>query len=178
MANCKLISSIPRDCEYNTAGLRRLYLFNYDAAVSYSANTDGVITAITLPTNEKIYKMEFADASASFTDDLTVGSNNNKYRVPTVNFILNGLAIDTLNQQDALSLGTFVALCVDKNGKVTMLGSDNGLNATTDNYASGAADGDANGWTVVLVGSENSTLKLVESEAVFKSQVDMITVTP
>lgn len=178
MANCKLTSSITRDCEYNIAGLRRLYLFNYDAAVSYSASTDGVITAITLPTNEKIYKMEFADASASFTDALTTGSNNNKYRVPTVSFILNGLELDVLNQSDALSLGTFVAIAVDKNGKVTLIGSDNGLNATTDDYASGAADGDANGWTVTLVGSENSLIKKVESEDIFKSQVDIITVTP
>ncbi len=176
--NCKLTQSIIRDCDYNVAGIRRLYLFNYTEQATYTTDSDGVVSAITLPTGEKVYKMEFQDDSASFQDDLTVGSNDShKYRVPTVTFILNKLSVDVLNKQIIYHWVHLFALIVDMNGDVTLLGSDNGLKATSDNYTSGAAAGDANGWTVILTGREHSVLKKVEKEAVFTSLVDVISVT-
>jgi hypothetical protein len=174
MAGCKLLNSIKRDCNYKIGGVKRLFLMNYDLATQYSFDSDGVITTITPSTGEKIYQIDFSDNSASWTDDLTVVNRSQKYRTPTVNFQLSDLNKDILNEGDALSLGTFTAFVVDRNDEIVCLGRENGLQATSFNYNSGAAEGDAVSFTTILVGNEKELPKLVKSESVITSLVDNV----
>jgi hypothetical protein len=109
---------------------------------------------------------------------LAVNGNGGKYRTHTVNFTLSEYDYNILNQGDALSLGKFTAVVVDKSGRIVILGRINGLSATAFNYASGAADADANGWTVTMAGTEMEIGRLLESESVIKSIVDSTVVTP
>lgn len=168
--SCLLTSNITKDCKYNVSGVKKLYLFNYDIANTYSADTEGVITAITLANEGKYYEMEFEDDSASYSDNLTV-SNNNRYRTQTVNFEINGAIKGTVPQVDALSLGKFGAVVVDKNSNVVLLGANNGLSATSANYASGAASGDKQGWTCVLTGIEPETLKVCKDITIIDANI-------
>ena len=82
-----------------------------------------------------------------------------------------------MNQGDALSLGRFIAIVVDKSGRAVVLGRNNGLSATSFNYASGAADADANGWTTVLAGTELEIAKLLENESVITPLAPTVVVT-
>lgn len=178
---CKLQASITKkNCQYTVAGVKALYLFNYDPAVKYTFETEGdeysKISAITLPATEKVYKFEFIDNSASWSDELAVNGNGGKYRTHTVNFSLSQYDHDLLNQGDALSLGRFVAVVVDKSGRAVVLGRNNGLSATSFNYASGAADADANGWTTVMAGTEIEIGKLLSDEEVISSMVEPATI--
>lgn len=179
---CKLTSNITKaNCTYAIAGVKAAYLFNYDSANEYTLGTDDkkdVITAITLANSAKAYKVDFIENTASFSDDLAVNGNGGKYRTHTVNFTLSEYDYTILNEGDALSLGKFTAVVVDKNNRVIMLGRTNGLSATSFNYASGAADADANGWTVVLAGTEMEIGRLLESESVITTVTDQVTVTP
>ncbi len=174
---CKLQASITKkNCQYTVAGVKALYLFNYDAAVKYTFETEGdeksIIKSISLPDGEKAYKLEFIDGSASWSDELAVNGNGGKYRTHTVNFTLSQYDHDLLNQGDALSLGKFVAVVVDKSGRCVVLGRNNGLSSTSFNYASGAADADANGWTTVMAGTEIEIGKLLNDESVISTLAD------
>lgn len=181
---CKLQASITKkNCQYTIAGIKALYLFNYNPAVKYtleeSGKQKGQISEITLPEGEKAYKLDFVDATASWSDELAVNGNGGKYRTHTLNFTLSQYDYDLLNQADALSLGKFVAVVVDKSGRSVILGRNNGLTTTSFNYASGAADTDANGWTTVMTGSEIEVGKLLKDESVVSDISDPETeVTP
>ncbi|MDR1810565.1 MAG: hypothetical protein LBR34_09235 [Prevotella sp.] len=170
---CRLQASITKEnCLYAVAGVKALYLFNYDSANAYEFDDEGALESITLSGNSAAYKIDFADASASWSDELTANSNGSKYRKHTVSFTLNEYSYQVLNQGDALSLGKFTAVVVDKAGQAVMLGRNNGLSATSFNYASGAADADASGWTTVLSGAETEIGKRLTGESVIASLVN------
>jgi len=176
---CKLTANITKDnCQYELAGVKAVYLFNYNVENAYTVGANKEIETITLPEGEKAYKMEFIDNSASWSDDVAVNGNGGKYRTHTVNFSLSQYDYNIINQGDALSLGKFVAVVVDKNKRAIILGRNNGLSATSFNYASGAADADANGWTVVLAGSELELGQILKDETVITSIVDTTVVVP
>lgn len=177
---CKLTSNITKEnCNYSVAGIKALYLYNYDSENTYTADPDtAAITAITLADSAKAYKVDFVENTASFSDELAVNGNGGKYRTHTANFTLSEYDYNILNQGDALSLGKFTAVVVDKSGRVVVLGRTNGLSTTAFNYASGAAEADANGWTVTMAGTEMEIGRLLESESVIKAIVDSTVVTP
>lgn len=177
---CKLTSNITKEnCNYSVAGVKALYLYNYDSENTYTPDPDtAAITAITLADGAKAYKIDFVENTASFSDELAVNGNGGKYRTHTANFTLSEYDYNILNQGDALSLGKFTAVVVDKSGRVVVLGRTNGLSATAFNYASGAAEADANGWTVTMAGTEMEIGRLLESESVIKAIVDSTLVTP
>ncbi len=178
---CKLTSNITKDnCTYDVAGIKAVYLFNYDAANSYvPANPAGeVITEIKLADNEKAYKIDFIDGTASFTDELAENGNGGKYRTHTLNFTISNYDYQLLNQGDALSLGKFTAVIADKKGNAILIGRTNGLSATSFNYDSGAADADANGWTVVLTGTEMEIGQKLDDVDVIRKITDDTVVTP
>lgn len=156
---CNLMNNITKDsCQYQVAGIKAIYLINYNPKNKLEEE------GLTLVEGEKAYEVEFIDGTASWTDDLAVNGNGGKYRTHTLNFTLSDYNHAVLSQSNALSLGKFSAIVVDKSGNRVILGRDNGLSATSFNYASGAADADANGWTTVLAGTEmNVGLKLDKS---------------
>lgn len=175
---CKLQANITKqNCQYSVAGIKAVYLYNYNAGTKYTFEEEA-ISEITLAANEKAYKIDVMDGSASWSDDLAVNGNGGKYRTHTVNFTISDYDYNVLNQGDALSLGKFTAVVVDKSGRVVVLGRNNGLSATSFNYASGAADADANGWTTVLAGTEVEIGKLLKDESIIADLVDATTIIP
>lgn len=179
---CTLTQDITKQkCNYSVAGVKAIYLINYDSAHEHTFGTgekENVITAIKLAKSGKAYKVDFAEGTASFTDDLAQGGNGGKYRTHTLNFTIDDYDYKILNEGDALSLGKFTAVIADKSGRCAILGRNNGLTATSFNYASGAADADATGWTVVMAGTEIEIAPLLESEAVIKAITDTTVVIP
>lgn len=180
--SCKLTANVNKtNCTYQTAGLLALYLINFDTAIKYTFEADNpnVIATIALALEtDKAFKLEFSEGSASFTDELAANGNGGKYRTHTVNFTLSEYDYNILNQGDALSLGKFTAVVVDKNRRCIVLGRNNGLSATSFNYASGAADADASGWTTVLAGTEIEIGKLLKDESVISSIASQVIIDP
>lgn len=177
---CKLTSNIQnQSCEYQVAGIRSIRLVNFDSnnVFEFEAAIDGSpITAITLADGSKAYEIDFNPDSASWTDDLAVNGNGGKYRTHTLNFTIGKYDDNILNQSKALSLSKFTAFVTDKQGKTIVLGRTNGLSATSHNYASGAAVSDANGWTVVLAGTEIEEGRLLANESLVKDLVDKVVI--
>lgn len=193
MANCKLTKSLDNKvCEYAVAGARDLYLANYFPsvtvtvapaepaanAITYVKDVDGYITEILLPTGESFFKVSGATNTISWADALLVGGNGGKYRQHTVNAVLNQYDIDVLNEGDALSLGRFVAIVVDNAGRAVVLGRTGGISAAANgfDYASGAAEADATGWTILMQGISMEIAPLLLNEAVITPiQEDVVT---
>lgn len=165
MANCLINKSIMKSCDYNIAGIERLYIANYDRKNTYTQDTDGYITDITLANTGKFFEIEFVEETAYFQDDLVV-SNGNRHRNITLQVIVGKNTIDYLEQVEPLDLGKFVVVMVDKAGVCNLLGRLNGLTAASHNYASGTASGDANGWTLNLVGVQPEKHLLLSDEDV------------
>lgn len=169
---CKLTHSITRqNCSYDLAGISDLYLINHDSLNQMEVE-GGIIKSIKLPEGQKAYRVEFANSTASFTDELSEGGNGAKYRTHTLNFSVNGTDHAVLNEGDKLSLGRFTAIVVDKNKKAMVLGRNNGLSATSFNYESGAADADARGWTVVMAGTETEIAPIINDLSVIDAVAD------
>ncbi|MBB4036990.1 hypothetical protein GGR21_002904 [Dysgonomonas hofstadii] len=178
--SCKLTSNITKDnCQYSLAGVKAVYLFNYDTDNKYTMSADeGIETIVLADDTLKAYKIDFVDNTASFSDELAVNGNGGKYRTHTVNFTISNYDYNLLNQGDKLSLGKFTAVVVDKSNNAIMLGRNNGLSATAFNYASGAAEADAYGWTVTMAGTEIEMGRLLTDESVISSIADTTVVTP
>ena len=58
---------------------------------------------------------------------------------------------------------------VDNNNKVVCLGRLNGMVTSSNNYASGAAEADANGFTIVMAGIEQEVAQLVKDEEIVRA---------
>lgn len=181
--SCKLTQNIEAsNCEYEVAGASDLWLANYYPAnygetvvagtIQYKKDVDGQITDIVLPEGEKFYKVGAGDNTISFTDALLVGGNGGKYRQHTINAVVGSADIDVLNQADALSLGKFVGVVLDKKGKLRLLGRTSGLGAPAGgmDYNSGAQDADASGWTIIQQGVSMEKAPLVKNIAVLDTQ--------
>lgn len=173
--SCKLTKSLDnKTCNYAVAGIVAVYLANYypaiegatsvDNAIAYTFDTDGYISSIKLPTGEHFYKIEGIDNSISYTDNLLQGGNGAKYRQHTLNLVINQLDIDILKEGDAISLGRYIAIVVDTAGRILVLGRTGGLTAPANgfDYASGAAEADALGWTTILQGASSEITPLLK----------------
>lgn len=182
---CKITKSLKNDtCEYSVAGASKVWLANWHPGVTVQVpgeapapiagtiqwviNADGVITDVVLPTGEFFYEVDGPGNTLGFTDALLAGANGNKYRQHTVNYSIAKLDADILTEGDALSLGTFVAVVLDKAGRIVVLGRLNGLTAPANgfDYNSGLASADAAGWTGILQGEAGELTKLVANAAV------------
>jgi len=179
--SCNLLSCITKEnCQYQVAGVKALYLINYDSANKFETEPgESIIKTIKLADDTlKAYKIDFIEGTASWTDDLAVNGNGGKYRTHTVNFTIGEYTYNIINQSDALSMGKFTVVIVDKSDRVVCLGRRNGLSATSFNYASGAGDSDAMGWTVVMAGTEIEVGQLLDDDEVISSIADCTLVTP
>ena len=158
MAICALNSNILRNqtCGYNLPEVVTIYLVNYSdlsGTPETSATTAGCeeITAVTLQTSAKVYKIEPAKNSASFEDTLTVQDNGNKYRHASLTFSVNGKydACQHANL-DALSLGRYFAVLALADGGYIGLGRINPIEAETATFAGG---NDSSGIQIILSGN-------------------------
>lgn len=139
-------------------------------AIVYQTDADGYISNIVLPTGEKFFKVNGSDGTISFTDALLAGGNGGKYRQHTINAVLNQYDVDVLDEGDALSLGRFIAVVVDKSGVPRLLGRTGGLSAPAGgfDYNSGAAEADALGWTLIQQGTSREIAPILKDITVVK----------
>lgn len=151
MATCSLNKNLLRTntCGYSLPEVKDIYIANYadivDAPVAYDCDSGVTVTDITGGT---FYHIEPAKNSVTFTDELVVEDNGNKYRTHTITFNLTGkYDKDMVCPVDALALGRFFVVVATADGEYLALGRTAGLEASAQSIAGG---GDTNGVTVTL----------------------------
>ena len=165
--NCKISTPISAACETNVSGVLKVWFANWDEAHTFTASEGCAIDTIDLG-SEKFYPIAVVDNTASATADLTVGSSNDsKYINHTVSGTIAKLDCGLLGDYKNFLLGTVVIAVLTKNREVFIFGADNGLTATTFAYATGAAEGDANGVSFVFEGAQpNAPLKVKDASVI------------
>lgn len=176
---CTLTKSINGGlCEYAVAGAAAAWLANWyppvagavavAGAIAYQTDVDGYVDKITLPGTEEFYEIKPSENTLAFGDALLANGNGGKYRQHSLNSVINQYDLDILTEGDALSLGKFIAVVLDNAGRFILLGRTGGLKAPAGgfDYASGAAEADATGWTSILQGTSKEIAPLVKNLAV------------
>lgn len=191
---CKVTKSLNnKTCSYAVAGVAMAYLANWYLPVKVEAgsnpvadqigyvfDTDGYISEIILPPNEKFYQIDGSENTMSFVDALLAGGNGGMYRQHTMNATLNQYDLGTLEEADAMSLGKFLWIPIDKAGRIVALGRTGGIKAPAGgmDYNSGAADADATGWTIIHQGVSMEVAPLIKSKAVITPIYEPPVITP
>lgn len=162
MANCSLNKNLLRSetCAYSLPEVKDIYIANYASVTASSVSsacTSGIqLTTIEMAsTADTFYHIEPAKNSVSFTDELVVEDNGNKYRTHTITFTISGkYDKDMVCSIDALSLGRFFVVVVTADGEWLALGRTAGMEASAQSIAGG---GDTNGITVTLTANVTET---------------------
>ena len=152
--SCNLSKDLLRSntCGYSLPEVKDIYIANFvdvtSAPVSYDCETGVQVTGITLNGSAKFYHIEPAKDSVTFTDELVVEDNGNKYRTHTITFNITGkYDKDMVCPVDALALGRFFVVVATADGEYLALGRAVGMEASEQSVAGG---GDTNGVTVTL----------------------------
>lgn len=159
--SCNLQKNLLRTntCGYSLPEVKDIYLANFSdvtsAPVEYNCESGVTVTGITLATGTTFYHIEPAKNSVTFTDELVVEDNGNKYRTHTLTFNLSGkYDKDMVCPVDALSLGRFFVVVATADGEYLALGRTTGLEASEQSISGG---GDTNGITVTLTNNVTET---------------------
>lgn len=152
--SCSLSKNLLRTntCGYSLPEVKDIYIANYADVTATTVDCDcasGVsLSAISLATGATFYHIEPAKNSVSFTDELVVEDNGNKYRTHTITFNLTGkYDKDMVCSIDALALGRFFVVVATADGEYLALGRTAGMEASAQSIAGG---GDNNGISVTL----------------------------
>jgi hypothetical protein len=152
--SCSLSKNLLRTntCGYSLPEVKDIYVANFSdvtaAPVEYDCASGVTVTGITLASGATFYHIEPAKNSVSFSDELVVEDNGNKYRTHTITFNITGkYDKDMVCPVDALALGRFFVVVATADGEYLALGRTTGLEASEQSVAGG---GDSNGITVTL----------------------------
>lgn len=155
IVSCNLQKNLTKgdNCGYSLPEVKDIYVANFSditkAPVDYSCASGVTISGITAVTSaDTFFHIEPAKNSVTFTDELVVEDNGNKYRTHTITFNLSGkYDKHMVCPVDALALGRFFVVVVTADGEYLALGRNTGLEASAQSIAGG---GDTNGVTVTL----------------------------
>ena len=172
MATCSLNKNLLRTntCGYSLPEVKDIYIANYvevtSAQPAYSCESGVTLPDITLATGATFYHIEPAKNSVTFTDELVVEDNGNKYRTHTITFNITGkYDKDMVCPVDALALGRFFVVVKTADGEYLALGRTTGMEASAQSVAGG---GDTNGITVTLSANVTEAALPLGSAAIAK----------
>lgn len=139
-------------CGYSLPEVKDIYIANFtdvtSAPLDYNCESGVSISGFSVSTGASVYHIEPAKNSVSFTDELVVEDNGNKYRTHTLTFGISGkYDKNMVCPIDALALGRFFVVVKTADGEYLALGRTTGLEASEQSVAGGA---DNNGITVTL----------------------------
>ena len=173
MAICTLNKNLLRSntCGYSLPEVTDIYVANFsdvtNAPLDYNCDSGVTISGFSATTGASVYHIEPAKNSTTYTDELVVEDNGNKYRTHTITFNLNGkYDKDMICPVDALALGRFFVVVKTADGEYLALGRSVGLEASEQSVNGG---GDTNGVTVTL--SANVTESAVPLSATAVSEL-------
>lgn len=168
MLNCKISAGVQSECDTTIGGILKLAFANFDKSYTFTQSSGSCeVDTIDLGT-EKAYEVSFLDGSGLAEVELNVGdSTDQKNFTHRITMNLAKLDCNLLQQYKNWSLAHVIAFVLQKDGNVYAYGVDTGMAATTFNYTSGSAEGDATGINAVFEGIQlDAPLKLTSWDIV------------
>jgi exosome complex RNA-binding protein Rrp4 len=153
---CSTINGYEIDCRDSVAGIKEIYLAEYNNIASYTESS-GVCTAISMVGATKFFTYQMEKENAEFMDNGT-GSveNGTLFYAQELKFTMKKLSAAKRNTVKLLAQNRLVAIVLDQNGLYWILGRHNGLDLLTYSAKSGKAMGDLNGYELTLTGKETN----------------------
>jgi hypothetical protein len=158
--SCTLITSgILATCDKQVPGIKRVYLGNYDEVGTYSVDSNGFVTAITMTGSPvgtfKTFEFAKETGSAGSTVNSDVPNGLLSF-TPTVTLQFTKLEQSKRNAIALMALANLVAIVETNDGKYWLFGKDNGLQLSEGTSATGTANTDFSGYTLTLTGNESA----------------------
>jgi len=139
-------------CKEFVAGLYKVWFINFDTFTP-TLDADGVITSMSGAT---AYEYELKGASKLLQDMVSSRDNGTTYVTQTLTLELQGGDYDFNNQIKLLAYGRPLAVVQDNYGSAWLAGRFRGMDVTSGIHDTGGALSDKYGYTVTLVGMENT----------------------
>lgn len=170
MANycSQVLSGIGLTCNNTIGGIRAVYIANR-GDVTAATIEDEVITALSLSSSAKFHKYLFRKNSSSNMVSTKSGDDAAGTHVITTNVVMTFAGMDTEKrvEMDALSVGQFLVIVEDRNGKFWMpiLPTEDYMAASAGEGNTGSTTSEANQYTITLTGDANHYPYEVEAAA-------------
>ena len=164
----QVLSGIGLTCSNTIGGIRAVYIANR-GDVTAATIEDEVITALTLAESAKFHKYMFRKNSASNMVSTKGGDDAAGTYSITTNVAMTFAMMDTEKrvEMDALSIGQFLVIVEDRNGKYWMpiLPTEDYMSASAGEGNTGSTTTEANQYTITLTGEANHYPYEVEAAA-------------
>lgn len=164
----QVLSGIGLTCNNTIGGIRAVYIANR-GDVTAATIEDEVITALTLAESAKFHKYMFRKNSASNMVSTKGGDDAAGTHSITTNVVMTFAMMDTEKrvEMDALSIGQFLVIVEDRNGKYWMpiLPTEDYMSASAGEGNTGSTTTEANQYTITLTGEANHYPYEVEAAA-------------
>lgn len=152
MACLQTLNGIAQDCSVNLAGIKKVYLANFDDVDSVTIDADThTISAISMTTGAKFYGYNFAKQTGSLTSTMTKNEQNGtRYYTNELALVFNKLEAQKHLEIEALGAGQLASIVEDNNGKAWYVGYDMYLSATANTAQTGTSVDDLSGYNTTL----------------------------
>ena len=162
---CKLTNGIKlKDCD-TPGGVSESYFINVEDVDTLTV-TDFQVSALTLKTDAKAYKIAFEPETSNFSSN-AVGSQENSSAAfeQTCEIKINKIDNNVLEQIDALTKGRHLVI-IQKNDKTYEMYFHEGGAKFVANYTTGTALEDASGVTLTATHRQPSNMLIVSSTVI------------
>mgnify|MGYP004443024579 FL=1 len=146
------LSNISLGCLKNAGGVKAILYTNYENIKTKTLDsTTGKITAITLETDKKWYKIEFQKQNSQLTSTRTIDATNGVAFV-TSNLTVNvkKMGIENRKAVEAICQADTAWLVKDQNDQVWFLGYDNPVTASANTSDTGMNLSDPNQYVITV----------------------------
>lgn len=173
MLNCKISKPINPICETSVSGVLKIWAANWNEAHTFTASGDDcLIDIIELADGEKFIPIDFQDNSGYANANLAAGgSTDSKAIAHQVGFVINRINCDLLGDWKNWLLGRLIFAVMTKNKQIIIFGVDNGMQSTNFDFATGTAEADLQGVTVLFEGNQHDAPLLVKDQEVIRALV-------
>lgn len=165
--SCSLNSGQQLGCRESIAGIRTIYLANFENVIQsgITTNASSQITGITMSSSTKFYQFDLRRETAQYSEAIQSNiQNGTLYYEGTLAMFLDKAQTTTRNQIQLLAKAKLMCIFLDKNNQYWLQGQVNGADLTSGTVDWGKASGDANGYTLNFISQEiNSAPEVLSS---------------
>lgn len=139
-------------CETNLAGIKKVYIANYENVASVDVDYTGyTVESISMSGSTKFYAYNFAKQTGSLTSTLTKDeTNGTRYYLNAIALQFNKMEAKKHLEISALAADAVAVIVLDNNGKMWYVGFDAYASATDGTIQSGQSFDDLNGYQLTL----------------------------
>lgn len=161
---CSITSGIPLGCRNSIAGVKTIYLTNFENVTGYTYSStqtgidaNSVITGMTFTTGstKPFYTFDVRRETAQYTEAIQSNiQNGTLFYEGTLSMFFEKVQTYIRNRVMLIAQARTIAIVLDKNGQYWLIGKTAGLDLTSGSVDLGKAAADANGYTLSFISQE------------------------